>query len=156
MSELFAYICTRSTVDPYVPTGAANLLTLARDTSDGFLALSGGYNRVGQLAFFPVQRSVPNHLLCDGREISRASFPELYEYLGSSQGVPVDPDNFLIPSYIGAADFTPAPAADTETESGGTVSTPVPTPPVGDPEPREDLYGDTGSGGRPNRFEVIP
>lgn len=152
MSDLFAYICTHSTVDPYVPTGAVDLLKLARDTSDGFLALSGGYNRVGQLAFFPVQRSVPNHLLCDGREVYKASFPELYEYLGSSQGAPVDPDKFVIPSYVGAAAFVPAPVADTETESGGTVSTPPPVPPVGDPEPREDLYGDTDSGGRYDRF----
>ena len=27
-------------------------------------------------------RSVPNHLLCDGREVAKASFPELYGYLG--------------------------------------------------------------------------
>lgn len=146
---MFAYICTRSTADPYVPHGAANIAQLARDVSDGFLALSGGHNRVGELAFFPVQRSVPNHLLCDGREIAKVQFPELYEYLGSSQGAPVDPDKFKLPAYVGAAAFTPAPTADTETETEGTVSTPAPTPPVGDPEPRDEIYGDTGSGGRP-------
>ena len=148
MSELFAYICTRSTVDPYVPSGAANLGMLARDVSDGFLSLSGGYNRVGQLAFFPVQRSVPNHLLCDGREVSKVSFPELYEYLGSSQGTPADSTKFVLPSFVGAADFTPAPAAATETETASTVSTPTPTVPPGDPVPREEIYGDTDSGGR--------
>lgn len=156
MSEIFVYICTRSTVDPYVPAGAVNLAQLARDASDGFLALSGGYYRVGQLAMFPVQRSVPSHLLCDGREVSRASFPELYQYLGSSQGTPVDPDNFVLPSFIGAAALDPAPVADTETTDAGTSSTPPPTPPVGDPQPIEEIYGDTDSGGRWDRFTAEP
>lgn len=154
MSELFAYICTKSTVDPYVPTTAIDVQHLSRDVSDGFLALSGGYFRVGQLAFFPVQRSVPSHLLCDGREVPKASFPELYQYLGSSQGAPVNPDNFKLPDFIGAASFAPAPTASTETATQGTVDTPEPTPPVGDPEPIHEIYGPVESGGRGERIYV--
>lgn len=154
MADLFAYICTKSTVDPYVPSGAIDLPHLARDTSDAFYALSGGYFRVGQLAFFPVQRSVPGHLLCDGREVPKTGFPELYQYLGSSQGTPADPNNFKLPDFIGVSSFTPAPAASTETANLGTVSTPEPTPPVGDPQPIHEIYGDTDSGGsfRPQRL----
>ena len=156
MSELFAYISTRSTVDPYVPTTAIDLPHLARDVSDGFLALSGGYYRVGQLAFFPVQRSVPGHLLCDGREVPKTSFPELYQYLGSSQGTPANPDNFVLPDFIGTSSFAPASTATTETTTLGTVSTPEPTPPVGDPQPIEEIYGDTDSGGRSYRQSDSP
>jgi hypothetical protein len=156
MSELFTYICTKSTVDPYVSFNALNLNALSREVSDAFLSLQGGYSRVGQLAFFPVQRSVPNHLLCDGREVYKDAFPELWEYLGSSQGTPTDPDKFVVPSFVGAAAFAPAATSSTETENQGTVSTPTPTPPPGDPAPNPDLYGDTTSGGRVTRGTAIP
>jgi hypothetical protein len=153
MSELFAYICTRSTNDPYIPPATPNVTILARDVSDGFAALAGGYYRVGQIAFFPIQRSVDSHLLCDGREVARIAYPELYAFLGDTQGTPVDPLKFLLPSYIGAAAFTPAATADTETESGGTVSTP---PPSGGTD-LPGVYGDHDSGGRSYRpGEVIP
>src|SRR5689334_21460180 len=102
MSEFYAYICTKSTVDPVLPSRTASVDILARDVSDSFSALVGGYFRVGQLAFFPVQRSVPGHLLCDGRQVSKSSFPELYEYLGSSQGTPADAHNFVLPDYLTA------------------------------------------------------
>jgi hypothetical protein len=147
MSEFFTYICTKSTADPFLPTRTPSLEVLARDTSYGFGALAGGYYRVGELTHFPVQRSVPNHLLCDGREVAKASFPELYAYLGSSQGTATDADKFVLPQFLGS--FAPAAASGTETEVGGTVSTPVPTPPGGDPAPDPNIYGDTDSGGRP-------
>ncbi len=147
MSVFFAYVCTRSTVDPYIPVKTANLALLARDVSDGFQALSGGRNVVGQLAFFPLQRSVPNHLLCDGREVSRVSFPELFDYLGVSEGAPVDPASFKLPNYLTA--LTPATTAATETQVGGTVSSPDPTPPApGDPVEEYPIHGPVDSGGR--------
>jgi hypothetical protein len=156
MSELYAYICTKSTVDPYVSFRAVDLQSLARDVSDGFAALSGGHSLVGQLAFFPTQRSVPNHLLCDGREVLKTAFPELYQYLGSSQGTATDPAKFKVPTYVGTAAFVPATASTTETEDQGTVSTPTPAPIPGDPTPPPDLYGDADSGGRVNRGTALP
>lgn len=147
MSELYAYIATKTTADPYLPPATPDIRVLARDVSDAFVALSGGYQMVGELRFFPIQRKVPGHLLCDGREIYKVEFPELYAFLQDSQGTPADPDKFVLPSFVGAADFNPAPAADTETETAGTVNTP---PPVGTYDP--DFYGDADSGGR--RFEL--
>lgn len=148
MSNFFAYICTKSTADPFIPPRSASIETLSRDVSDGFSALSGGHLEVGRLAFYPVQRSVPNHLLCDGREVSKASFSELYSYIGDTGGVPVDPDNFKLPDYLTA--LTPATTADTETASEGTVTTPSPAvpPPTDYPEREERLWGDVDSGGR--------
>lgn len=151
MSELFAYIATKTTADPYLPPATPDMRIFARDVSDAFVALSGGYVMVGQIKFFPLQRAVPGHLLCDGREVAKASFPELYSYLLDSQGTPADADNFVLPSFVGAATFVPAAAAEVETEVQGTVNTPTP---VGG---NSDYYGDADSGGRDrNRYEVIP
>jgi hypothetical protein len=121
---------------------------LARDVSDAFMAVSGGRFEVGKLAFYPVQRSVPGHLLCDGREVSKASFPELYRYLGDTEGTPSDPANFVLPNFLTA--FAPATTADPETTSAGTVSTPPPTTPPPDyyQEQNDRTWGDVDSGGR--------
>lgn len=144
MSELFAYICTKETADPYIPPTAINITTLSRDVSDAFYALQGGHRLVGQISLFPIQRSVPSHLLCDGREVSKTSFPELFAYLGTTQGTAVDPDNFVLPNFVGE-ELTPAATAEPETTNAGTVSTPQPS----DPDlPDFDKWGDTDSGGR--------
>ncbi|WP_324807224.1 hypothetical protein SH584_11500 [Sphingomonas sp. LY29] len=157
MSEVFTYICTKSTVDPFLPPRTASVESLSRDVSDAFFALQGGRFEVGKLAQFPLQRSVANHLLCDGREVSKVSFPELYDYLSDSQGAATDPDYFVLPNYLGT--ITPAATAETETVVEGTVTSPPPVPPVpGDPTPVAPLYGDVDSGGRFRRQvdTVIP
>lgn len=148
MSEVFTYVCTRSTVDPFIPARTASIAILSRDVSDSFAAIAGGHFEVGRLAQFPVQRSVPNHLLCDGREIPKTSFPELYDYLQASQGAAADANNFKLPNYLGT--ITPAATAQPETINAGTVST---APPAGaTPTNIEDNYGDVDSGGRVRRL----
>lgn len=157
MSEFFAYISTRSTVDPYIPPKSSSIDLLSRDVSDAFAAISGGRFEVGKLSFYPTQRSVPNHLLCDGREVLKSSFPELYAYLGDTQGAAVDPEKFKLPDYLTA--FAPAPTAEPEATNTGTVSTPPPAvpPPTYYPEQSDPLYGDVDSGGRRYRDnENIP
>lgn len=148
MSEVFTYICTKTTADPYVPAVTADIRYLSRGVSDAFAALAGGHFVVGRLVMFPLQRSVPFHLLCDGREVLKASFPELYEFLSDSQGTATDANSFVLPNYIGT--LTPAATTVTETETQGTVSTPVP---VG--APSTEPYGDKDSGGR-FRGDYIP
>lgn len=144
MSALFAYISTKTTNDPYVPAGDTRFL--ARDVSDAFIALSGGHQRVGAIVLYPIQNTVPGHILCDGREVSKASFPELYRFLGDTQGTAVDPGKFVLPDYVGAAAFAPAATAQTETSTSGTVTSPPPTDPGLNPE--YDFGGDGDSGGR--------
>ncbi len=148
MSQFFTYVCVKTTADPYLAPRTANITILARDVADGFSAISGGRLTVGQLAFYPVQRSVPNHLLCDGREVLQTSFPELYSYLGTAEGAATDPAKFKLPNYL--TTFAPATTAATETVHEGTASTPPPaTPPPTDyPEREEPLWGDVDSGGR--------
>ena len=122
MSEVFVYICTKQSVSSFVPNTPRDLRTFGRDVSDAFFAMQGGYYNVGQLAFLPLQKSLPFHLLCNGQEVPKASFPELYEFLGDYMGSSTDPDNFVLPSYIGEVTLTPAAAAAPETVSGGTVT----------------------------------
>jgi hypothetical protein len=147
VSQFFTYICTRSTADPFIPRMTASVEMLSRDVSDAFSAISGGHREVGQLAFSPVQRSVPDHLLCDGQEVSQASFPELYSFLGDSEGA-ATAGKFKLPDYLAA--FSPAATADAETVTDGTVSAPPPAvpPPTDYPEREERFWGDVDSGGR--------
>lgn len=123
MSQFFAYICTRTTADPYLPAGTNDLRILSRDVSDAFVAISGGFQRVGEISIFPVQRAVPNSLLCDGQEVSKTAFPELAEYLGDSQGTPLSAANFVLPDYV--SDFAPATTVEPETVVNGSVTTPT-------------------------------
>jgi hypothetical protein len=149
MSVYFAYIATKTTADPYIPPRAVNVDILSRDVSDSFAAISGGRLEVGRLAFYPVQRSVPNHLLCDGREVLKTSFPELYAYLGETEGVAADPLKFKLPDYVTAVPAA-ATVADPETTNTGTVSTPAPIVPPETyyPEQSDPVWGDVDSGGR--------
>lgn len=156
MSQLFVYVCTKSTADPFLPPRTTSVDVLSRDVSDAFAALAGGHFTVGKLAFFPVQRSVANHLLCDGREVLKASFPELYGYLGDAEGAASDADHFKLPNFLTGLET--APVAEPESANTGTVSTPAPeTPPPGYyPERTDRFYGDVDSGGRLFRQTNIP
>lgn len=142
MSELFTYISTKTTADPYIPAASRDLRFLARDVSDALTAISGGHQVVGRLAFYPLQRSVPGHLLCDGQEVAKVSFPELYEYLGDTQGTPADADNFVLPNFLGT--IAPAATADPETVTNGTVNT----------SGSGDTFGDVDSGGKPTKLDL--
>ncbi len=141
-SAVYTYIATKQTLDVFVPTTTPNLATFARDVSDAFYATQGGFLQVGQLALFPAQKAIANHLLCDGKEVPKASFPELYDYLGDFEGTPVDPDNFVLPNYIGtlAAAATAAP----ETVESGTVTSETPSDPGTGVGGSEDYAVDSG------------
>ena len=124
-STLFPYIATLTTSDPYLPVRPLDLQRMSRDISDAFVAISGGHQVVGRICFYPVQRTVPYHLLCDGKEVAKLSFPELFEYLGTTQGTAVDAtNNFLLPNYIASASLVPATTAATETVINASVTTP--------------------------------
>lgn len=152
MSELFAYICTGTTADPFVPKRSLNMDQLSRDVSDGFAALSGGYRQVGRISFFPLQKSQSGHLLCDGREVPKNEFPELYDYLRDFMGASTDPNKFVLPNYIGDA-LTGAATAAAETTSGGTVTSESSSPGGGDSGGSIDPAVD--SGGRVRRNALL-
>lgn len=144
MSTVYTYIATHSTVDPYVAPTAINLPMLARDTSDALVALSGGRIEVGKLAFYSVQHAVPSHLLCDGREVAKLAYPDLYALIQDSEGVAGSALNFKLPNFIASALSTAATAA-TETQVEGTVYT---APPAAATPAQTPYYGGVDSGGR--------
>lgn len=144
MSEIFVYIATRTTADPYIPSQSRDMNTFSRDVSDAFYALQGGRQTVGKLAFFPLQQAQPDHLLCDGKEVRKDQFPELYNYLGDFIGPASDPDYFVLPNYIGEGALTGAAAAAAETVAGGTVTSEPATPGGGDSGGSIDRPVDSG------------
>lgn len=146
MSALYLYICTKQTSEAYVPPLESDIRRLSRNTADGFAALQGGYLRVGQIAQFPLQTRVASHLLCDGREVSKITFPQLYEYLGDAEGTPVDPGNFVLPNYIGLAALVPAATAVVETVQGSSVTFETAVP--GDGQSGGSQVYEIDSGGR--------
>lgn len=152
--SLYAYISTKTTADPYIPPTTGDLRILSRNLSDAFVGLSGGHQVVGEIKFFPIQRSVPGYLLCDGREVEKASFRDLYSYIGDTQGTPVDGARFVLPNLIGAAAFTPAATATTETtDAGSTISVPPTDPGL----PADyDYWNEVDSGGRPRWYQGPP
>ena len=110
---------------------------------------------VGDLKLRPNGNAVPNHLLCDGSAISRIQFPELFAFLGTSEGAGDGSTTFNIPNYLGTALSVPATApAQTITESG-TVEDPTPVTSPTDPgQTGGTSGGNVVSGGKPSKQEL--
>lgn len=145
MSEVFTFIATKTTYATTIPLNT-NLNDLARRVRGALLATAYP-TRVGELRDFPRAVAVENFLLCDGSEIGKIDFPELYAYLGDDEGTPVDPNNFLLPDYLTAK--TQAPTAPPQVIVGGSVGigTPPPSPPTS-PGGAGGTVGQPPSGGR--------
>ena len=145
-NEVFTFIATRTTYASTIPlrTPIGELTRRVRNT----LLATDYPTRVGELRDFPLSTAIPGFLLCDGSEIAQADFPELYAYLGDSQGTPVTATNFLIPDYVGAK--TQAPTAPAQTIAGGTVGTGgTTTSPTTPAQSGGTVGGNVVSGGRP-------
>jgi microcystin-dependent protein len=56
---------------------------------------------VGAILIWPDDNIPAGFLLCDGSEIAKADYPGLWDVLGTSYGVAVDPDDFVLPDLRG-------------------------------------------------------
>ena len=147
----YRFIATKTTYQTTIPAFINSVPELVRRVRIAFLANAGGQTTVGELKDFPLSNAVANYLLCDGSEVAQIDFPELYAYLGDSQGAPVDPDNFVLPDYVGAA--TPAATYPPQTTEGATVSTGgAITEPTDPGQTGGSTGGNVPSGGRPRRI----
>lgn len=127
-SQLFAFIATKTTYSSVVPRSAVTQAEFNRKITNAFAGNTGRPVHIGEIIFFPLASpdsarslQMPNVILCDGSEVPKLSFPELAEYLGNTQGTPVDAANFVLPdvrSFI-FAPTVPVQVVDT----GGTVTT---------------------------------
>lgn len=140
MSGPYAFICVKTTADVVIPSAGLAPIDFQRKVSGLTKTLVGGSLTVGDLKLRPTQAAVPNHLLCDGSEISRSLFPELVEFLDPGA------DTATLPDYSGALVVATPTVTQTVTDSG-TVSTEETTV-----EPAGDVGGTTGgnvtTGGR--------
>jgi hypothetical protein len=142
----YRFIATKTTYAASIPNQVANLGELTRRIR-GALRATDYPLLVGELRDFPLSTAQPNFLLCDGSEVAKLGFPELFAYLGDSQGVATDADNFVLPDYVGAA--TPAATYPAQTTVGGTVSTGgAVTQPTSPGQTGPSIGGNVVSGGR--------
>ena len=145
----YRFIATKTTYQTTIPAFIKSLPELVHRVRGALLA--GQSLTVGELKDFPLSNAIANHLLCDGSEVAQIDFPELYAYLGDSQGTPVDSANFVLPDYVGAA--TPAATYPPQITEGATVSTGGTITEPSDPgQTGGSTGGNVPSGGRPRRI----
>lgn len=149
-STFYRFIATKTTYAATIPLTESSVPELARRIRGALLATSHPL-RVGELKDFPLSTAQANMLLCDGSEIPQGSFPELYAYLGDSQGAAVDPANFVLPDFVGvstpAATYPPQEVTGSDVNTGGT-----PVEPTQPGQTGGTTGGNPPSGGRPNRL----
>lgn len=152
MSALYIFICTKTTPDPVLPVQAFNQSDYNRRVANTFRAQAGGRLVVGDLKLRPNGNAIPNHLLCNGAAVSRIAFPELFEFLGVSEGAGDGATTFNLPNYLGTPLTVPPTAPAQTPTTGGTINdgTPV-TEPTQPGETGGTEGGNVQSGGRTGR-----
>ena len=78
-------------------TGTNSAITLDVDANEA----RGDYFQAGQYGFFAMKNPKGRWLFCDGREISRADYPELFEAIGTTYGEGDGTTTFNIPDRRG-------------------------------------------------------
>jgi hypothetical protein len=136
VSTLYVFICVKTTPDVVLPVQTNNQVDYNRRISNTFKAQAGGRLTVGDLKLRPTGSAIPNHLLCDGSAVSRLQFPELFAFLGTSEGAGDGTTTFNLPNYLGTPLTVPATAPPQVVENG-TVSS-------GDPVTQPSTPAQTG------------
>lgn len=151
MSDVHVFIATRTTGDIVVPARAGNQDEFNRRIAAVLAMINGGHLHAGNLKLRPTPDPLQDHLLCDGSAISREQFPELFAYLGTSQGEGDGVETFNLPDYRDGSLAVPMDAPTQVITEGGTVSNDeqVPTPPANVGQPRG---GNVVTGGRRQRL----
>lgn len=153
---VYWYICTRASQTPLLPTVAADQRDHNRKVANALENLTKSRHKVGDVQPRPTLKDIPDHLLCDGSAIARASFPQLFAEIGTEWGEGDGTTTFNIPNLIGEALPVPliAPAqvvTPTTVATAGSVVT-QPTTPA---QTGGTSGGNVNTGGR-NEYENIP
>lgn len=84
-------------------TGTNSAITLDVDANDNIdvNVERGDYFQAGQYGFFAMKNPKGRWLFCDGREISRTDYPELFEAIGTTYGEGDGTTTFNIPDRRG-------------------------------------------------------
>jgi phage-related tail fiber protein len=146
---IYVFIATKTTADVALPVPAFSQGEYNRRVSNAFKASTGGHLVVGDLKLRPNGNAVQNHLLCDGSEVSRIQFPELFALLGETEGAGDGATTFNLPNYLGEALAVPETGPVQTITEHGTVANPIP---VTEPTEPGEVGGTEGgnilSGGR--------
>ncbi len=132
MSQVYIFVCTKTTASVALPSRAFNQVEYNRKISNTFRAAADGHLTVGDLKLRPNGDAIAQHLLCDGTAVSRVDFPELFALLGTTEGDGDGSTTFNLPNYLGAPVAVPAVApvhtvtASGTVSSGATVTAPAP------------------------------
>ena len=126
--SVYWFICTTSAYPSPVPIVAGSGKEFMRRTANAIAGLSKTRHQVGDLLARPTSQAVNNHLLCDGSEVSRTDFPQLFEEIGTEWGVGDGTTTFNIPNLVGtsipnATTAPPQTVTDTTVSTGGTIDT---------------------------------
>lgn len=122
MSQIYIFICTKTTVDTVIPTTTGNQIDFNRRVAGAFKTSLGGQLVVGDLKLRPNGSAIRDHLLCDGSTVGRLQFPELFALLGVTEGAGDGSTTFNLPNYLGAPLAVPATAPAQTVTAAGTVS----------------------------------
>lgn len=152
MSDIYVFVCTKTAADAALPAQAYNQSDFNRRVSNTFRAFNGGRLVCGDLKLRPTADPVANHLLCDGSQVSRTQFPELFRLLGESEGDGAT--TFSLPNYLGDSLNVPETAPVQTITEHGTIATPIP---VTEPTEPGEIGGTDGgnvvSGGKPAKID---
>lgn len=160
MPSAYWFIRTNTTADPALPPVAANQALFNRDVSYTLSALAGGYGNAGDLLLRATPKAVANFVLCDGSELARLGFPDLFDAIGTEWGAGDGATTFNLPTQAQLWGFAATPATPPpQTVEGGAVSSgTTPTQPSGGGQTGGTSGGSVDSGGRARRnpYEAIP
>jgi hypothetical protein len=120
--KIYWFICTNSAYPSALPIVAASQLEFNRRTANALAGLNKTRHQVGDLIARPVASPVNGHLLCDGSEVGRTDFPQLFEAIGTSWGAGDGTTTFNIPNLV-TQTLPLASSAPTQTISDSTSST---------------------------------
>lgn len=147
-TQLWVFICTKTTADVVIPKFARTQEEYNRRVSGGFQAFAGGHTRAGDLLLRPTTNAVSNHLLCDGSTLNILQFPELYNAIGTAFGGD-GITTFQLPDYGSQALTVPGITVTQTVDPSGTVSTGgTVTTPTGPGQTGGSSGGNVVSGGR--------
>lgn len=144
--SVYWFICTNAAV-PQVPHHSDPQFN--RKAASALTALIKSRSLAGHMIARPTPDPFNGHLLCDGSEIGRTDFPQLFEAIGTTWGVGDGTTTFNIPNLV-VTPFPVATSVPTQTVTPTTVSSSTTTvsTPSGEGSTGGSTGGNVSSGGR--------
>lgn len=147
-ASVYWFICTTASYPSAVPVVAGSQQAFNRRAANALAGLSKSRHEVGDLLARPNPNAINNHLLCDGSEVGRTAFPQLFAAIGTDWGAGDGSTTFNIPNLLGttipnATTAPPQVIADATVSTGAVIDQPTSPGEAGG-----SVGGNVSSGGR--------